>query len=104
MKHPLRVAIALGAIFFTGSFADAQSDHARLTLAQEEIPLSKIVDRVRELSGANILYRTAPEDEVPYGDIVIERIQLDNAPWRGASLRRARWTSCSSQNRPPSPS
>jgi type II secretory pathway component GspD/PulD (secretin) len=93
MNHPLRVAFALGAIFFTGSFAVAQSDHARLTMAQEEIPLEAIVDRIREISGANILYRT-PEGEEPLSKLMIERIQVDNVPWRKALDLAAELAGC----------
>jgi type IV pilus assembly protein PilQ len=93
MNHPLRLVLALGAIFFTGSFAAAQSDHARITIAQEEIPLEAIVSRIREISGANILYRT-PEGETALSKRTIERIQVDNVPWRKALDLAAELAGC----------
>lgn len=93
MNHPLRVAFALGAFLFAGSSVMAQSDHARLTMAQEDVPLEVVVNRIREISGANILFKT-PEGEEPLSGILIERIQVDNVPWRSALDLAAELAGC----------
>ena len=93
MKPTLRVAFALGALLFTGGVAAAQSDNARITMAQEEVPLGVIVDRIRELSGANILFQNAGE-ETPLQDLVLERIQVDGMPWRDALELAAELSGC----------
>lgn len=81
MKQFMRIAFAVGATLLPLGGAFAQSDNARVTMAQEEIPLSAVVDHIRSVSGANIIIKT-PEGEDPLGDIQIDRIQVDNAPWR----------------------
>jgi type II secretory pathway component GspD/PulD (secretin) len=81
MKHLLRIAFAAGAMLLPLGGAFAQSENARVTISQEDIPLSAVVNRIRTASGANILIKT-PDGEKPIGDIRIERMQVDNAPWR----------------------
>ena len=94
MNHHLRVAFALGAILFAGSFAAAQSDNTRITMAQEDVPLEAIVDSIRGASGANILFRPAPEGEMLISERLIERIQVDNVPWRKALELAAELAGC----------
>ena len=93
MKPTLCVAFALGALLFGGGVATAQSENARITMAQEDVPLGVIVDRIRELSGANILFQNADE-EVPLQDLVLERIQVDGMPWRKALELSAELAGC----------
>ena len=81
MKQFLRFAIAVGAMLLPLGEAFAQSDHARITLSQEDVPLGVIVNRIRVASGANILIKT-PEGETPIEELRIARMQVDNAPWR----------------------
>ncbi|MDF1797573.1 MAG: hypothetical protein P1V81_00200 [Planctomycetota bacterium] len=71
----------------------AQSDNARVTVAQEEVPLGTIVERIRELSGANILFKNV-EGETPVSELVIERLQVDNMPWRKALDLSAELAGC----------
>lgn len=93
MKPTLQVAFALGALLLPVGVVTAQSDNARVTVAQEEVPLGTIVERIRELSGANILFKNV-EDEIPVSELVIERLQVDNMPWRKALELSAELAGC----------
>ena len=82
MKLILRLAMVAGAMLLPLTATFAQSENVRITLTQENVPLKAIVEHIRQKSGANILIKDTGTEEVAVGDRMIERLQVDNAPWR----------------------
>lgn len=94
MKLILQLAMVAGAALLPVSGAFAQSDAARITFTQENVPLKSVVEHIRARSGANILIKDVEGEEILVGDRMIERIQIDNAPWRESLELAAELAGC----------
>lgn len=94
MKLILRLAMVAFAATLPVTGAFAQSDSARITYTQENVPLKSVVEYIRKKTGANILIKDVEGEEIAVGERMIERIQIDNAPWRDSLELAAELAGC----------